>query len=47
MASGTRLNGTLKAFIGRQALFFVATADETGFNVCMFRLLAQPTPFHF
>jgi hypothetical protein len=30
MATGTRLNGTLKAFIERQALFFVATADETG-----------------
>ncbi|MCP5075525.1 MAG: pyridoxamine 5'-phosphate oxidase family protein [Rhodobacteraceae bacterium] len=30
MATGTRLNGTLRAFIDRQALFFVATADETG-----------------
>lgn len=30
MATGTRLNGTLKAFIERQALFFVATADQTG-----------------
>jgi Pyridoxamine 5'-phosphate oxidase len=30
MATGTRLNGTLQAFIERQALFFVATADEKG-----------------
>lgn len=30
MATGTKLNTTLKAFIERQALFFVATADIDG-----------------
>lgn len=30
MGTGHRLNGTLRAFIDRQHLFFVATADQTG-----------------
>jgi hypothetical protein len=30
MAYGTKLNGTLRAFIERQHVFFVATAAETG-----------------
>jgi Pyridoxamine 5'-phosphate oxidase len=30
MGIGSRLNGTLTAFIKRQPLFFVATADQTG-----------------
>jgi hypothetical protein len=30
MGSGTKLNATLKTFIARQHLFFVATADQTG-----------------
>jgi Pyridoxamine 5'-phosphate oxidase len=30
MGTGTRLNDTLTAFIKRQSLFFVATADQTG-----------------
>lgn len=30
MGTGTRLNDTLTAFIKRQPLFFVATADQTG-----------------
>lgn len=30
MALGTKLNGTFRAFIERQKLFFVATAAETG-----------------
>lgn len=30
MGTGTRLNETLTAFIKRQPLFFVATADQTG-----------------
>lgn len=30
MATGTRLNGTLKAFIERQPMFFVATAARDG-----------------
>ena len=30
MPTGKQLNGTLKTFIEKQVLFFVATADETG-----------------
>ncbi len=30
MALGSKLNGTLRAFIERQPLFFVATAAQTG-----------------
>ncbi len=30
MALGTKLNGTLRAFIEKQPMFFVATAAETG-----------------
>ena len=30
MATGEKLNGTLQAFIARQRMFFVATADQTG-----------------
>jgi Pyridoxamine 5'-phosphate oxidase len=30
MGTGTRLNGTLKAFVEKQPIFFVATADQTG-----------------
>lgn len=30
MAHGTKLNGTLRSFIERQKLFFVATAADTG-----------------
>jgi Pyridoxamine 5'-phosphate oxidase len=30
MGTGTKLNATLKGFISRQHMFFVATADQTG-----------------
>lgn len=30
MATGKKLNGTLRAFIEKQPMFFVATADRTG-----------------
>ena len=30
MATGKKLNGTLRKFIERQRMFFVATADQTG-----------------
>jgi len=30
MATGKKLNGTLRAFIEKQPVFFVATADQTG-----------------